>query len=170
MNKLLASVCIIASAVIFGMELSKHKRMKLCVLREICNALDLLHGEMRARPAHISVLCLRTSEKCRGQAGEFFLSVSDAIEDLGQMSFAEIWEKSMINTLLDLDRQAKNSFRMLGEKLGAFGIEEQLKAISFCKEELELLLTECARKYEGSKKLFLGIPCSLAAMLLVVLL
>ena len=169
MTKLLACVFIMLSALVFGTELSKTEKKKLALVAGICKALEMMHGELSARPAMMAELCADISEKTVGEIRLFFESVTESLTSLGEISFSDIWSNALRNSFLILDKQQLETLESLGALMGSYQLSDQLCAINNCKTELENDLRNLKERYENSKKLFLGIPCSLAAMLLVIL-
>ena len=169
MIKFFASFCIMLSSVLLGFEIKRNSKTRLDEMAYLCNALELLHGELSARPAHLDELCGELSVKCMGASKKFFSVLSERVACLGEYSFKDIWESAGKDCFPFLDKRQIDSLLKLGDFMGAYRLSEQLGAIRNCKDELEAELILARSHYEQSRKLFLAVPCSITAVVLVVL-
>ena len=169
MIKLFACICIMLSSVLLGLEIKKNSKTRLDETAYLCSALEMLHGELSARPARLDELCGVLSAKCEGKSKGFFSLLAERIVYLGECSFKDIWESAAKECLSFLDKRQIDSLIKLGDFMGAYHLDEQLLAIRNCKDELEAELRLARAQYEQSRKLFLAVPCSITAVALVVL-
>lgn len=161
-------ILIFLSSLVFGFEMNRPGKQRIELLEKLCRSLELLHAEMSSRPGSIEALCSLLAADISG-AAEFFGKITENMDKLGNQSFQEIWTTCIETKLSYLNSDDQYAMKSLGAVLGSYELSEQLASISACRNRLYNNLVELKAVYPANRKMYLGISCSVGAMLILVL-
>jgi len=112
-------------------------------------------------------------ELLRGEADmttPFFTMCLVNMEQLGSLSFCEIWSRAMESAHICLGSRERREVMALGEIIGRYGVEAQLNAIMSCVYRLRSLADEQAVQNRQKGKLYtaLGVCSGLMAVIVLI--
>ncbi len=168
--KSLGVLLVLLSALLLSRERMRPEKRRMDRLGQLCASLQLLRGELLSRPSSLEELCALLTAESEGETADFFRALAQGMERLNRESFREIWETELEKQMPDLQQEEKRELEELGSVLGRFDLDEQQKALERCLTHLHKLLERLQENYPVKQKLCIGISCSLAAMLILVLL
>lgn len=169
MMKGLGGLLIILAGLILGVEKLRPIKKRLDTLEQLCHALERLHGELGSRPAAIGELFSGLVQTSGEEAAGFFRLVLQRMDRLSAESFSEIWHGSLGETMPALEEEERRELEKLGGILGRYDLSEQLAAMNLVLDRLREILHRLKENYPASRKLCIGVSCSLSAMLALVL-
>ena len=143
----------------------------LMKMKERIRVLDVVTEELKFIRAELHTYGLSIPELMgRMQTSMVFSTVGDIIEQYGAMAFSEGWKDCVTKFGEHLTPQERQATEGLGDILGRYALEEQVRAID---EAVELLLQgkmETVKRLREVSRLYMGTSLSLSAMLVVLLL
>ena len=166
--KIIAFVLIMLSACGFGFELNKSQKRRMEQLYSLLRYTDYIYAELSARPCSMDELSAKAMSVSSGSIQPFLKELMQNFELLGSESFAQIWRRACGRLTYINDRQ-REIMAALGERLGNFELVLQLKAIQGCNEELKREYDKMKSEYPNNSKLCIALPCTVACMILLVL-
>ncbi len=164
----LGAVLLILGAFLLGTRLCRERKRHEALLGELVQALTSMKGELQLRSAPLSELLDRPGG-AKGEAAAFFAAVRAALPQLGEKSFAQLWQQELGCCLPDLDREEKEELERLGQILGRMDLEAEVQALSACLTYLSERLAEERRKAPNDRRVSLGL-CLCGGLLLVIVL
>lgn len=140
--KWIGAIMIIGSCGGFGFLLAALHIREEKVFRQLLGALDYMGCELQYKLTPLPELCRQTGQEIRGTVGQVFAALAGELEN--QVS-ADV--ESCMNAALasfpDLPGQTREAFRLLGQTLGRFELDGQLKGLeavrSACRARLKVL-------------------------------
>lgn len=139
--KLLGAIMVIVSCGGFGFKIAAAHAKEERTLRQLTGILDYMECELQYRLTPLPELCRQAAAEASGALRKTFLSLSQELTDQISPDVA-----TCINTVLEkqteLPGMTRNAMLQLGQTLGRFNIEGQLKG-------LEAVRHECRRQLEG---------------------
>lgn len=167
--KTIGAAVVLISSFFFGLHSNRIQRQRLCCLREMMQALDLLSSELRTHCPPLYDLLRWTGEHTSGQASVFFTAVVESLSELGRKSFDELWQNAVVYKLQSLDLEEKQELLPLGSQLGRAELDCQLKALERCHDLLNLSRERLETQYREERKLRIGIPVSVGVLITILL-
>ncbi len=143
MIKWIGAALIITACVGFGLMIAGFHRREVAYLKKLISALNFMECELQFRMPPLPELCRRTAEECDGNLQKVFLSLSYELEDQIAPDVKHCM-KSVLARTKDIPIETKNCLSLLGESLGRFDLQGQLKTLETvrkeCKDRLNKLL------------------------------
>lgn len=146
------------------------KRERLRCLRDVCDALKLLRGELASCPAAFSDMIHRLAPSLSGAGRDLFLMFYEWLPRLGDLSLAQIWGQAVEKTCAPLQEEEKQRLLSLGQVLGRYELSVQLRELGACITVLESRECEAARLFPAQRRLQMGLALSSGAILAILLL
>ena len=167
--KIAGAALILSASLYTGLLHARTKRQKISCLRDICGALLLMEGELDARLTPMPELICFLAEKTQGQVGAFFSSLSLSMVRLGEEDFASLWRTAMKQAVNFVGAPEMEELCCLGTVLGQYELDKQLSAIRACISVLRTSMEAAQRKYQDDRRLIMGLPAAIGALLIIVL-
>ena len=149
--KILGSIIVITCGLVFGASQRAKFKGRIKTIKGIMRAIDFMHSE-------ISCMCTPTGELidklCQSSTGNvrcFFKECRSRHIKRKDLPFSEIWSKTVKNAeYLELDRNAEETLLEIGNALGRYEADEQMRVILNARKSFERFL-KCAE--EASERL-----------------
>ncbi len=165
--RMFAYLLVLLSAFCVGFELNRVQKERMKLIKSFSKLTEYMYAELSVRPCGIGELCWKAANIYEGQTKMFLVAVNDAMSNLGEKSFREIWAECCVDKLSLLDKEALEIIVALGESLGNFELSAQLKAIDSCSKALGKEYQIIKEAYPNNRKLNIAVPCSVACMILM---
>ncbi len=140
-SKLLGAVIVVAACGGFGYKLAADHRKEERTLRQLVGVLDYMECELQYRLTPLPALCRQAATETAGVLSKVFLAISQGLEDQLSPDVADCVE-SVLKVHNDLPELAGGAIRQLGQTLGRFDVEGQLKGF-------DAVRRECRRQIDG---------------------
>lgn len=140
--KWIGAIMILGSCGGFGFLLAARQLREERTLSSLLNALDYMGCELQYRLTPLPELCRQTGDAVRGRVGQVFHTLSRELEN--QVSGdVESCMNAALDTVGDLPGHTLSGLSLLGQTLGRFDLEGQLRGIeavrSHCRQRLKEL-------------------------------
>lgn len=165
----LGAAAVLLASVGAGLVTVRQKRRRLRCLRELRDSLAFLAGELAGKRSPLPELFQDGSIQASGETGDFFRLMRDSLSLLGEKSFFELWENA-VKQLLPLSEAERWELIGLGRQLGRTELSRQLSALDGCCRFLAARLDREERLFRSDRRLLLGVPAAMGALLLILLL
>ncbi len=143
-SKWIGSVLIIASCLGFGMMIAAFHKKEVATLKKLIYALDFMACELQYRMPALPELCRKTADQCSGGLYKIFLNLSYELED--QISpDVKCCMDFVLSKATDIPKETQYCLTILGDSLGRFDLQGQLKA-------LDSVRLECQNKLQKLQK------------------
>ena len=169
MSYLGAALILLGSLAAAGRFIEEQRR-RLCALRDMCAALERLRAELSLRAAGLPELTKLLAESSDNAAGRFFSALREALPQLGEHSFSELWTGCVSMTLPELSDVERTALRRLGETLGRYELSEQLGALERCRAALMESVESLSEALPEKRRLTFGLLGAAGALLCICLL
>ena len=111
-------------------------RKEVETLKRLIYILDFMGSELEYRMPALSELCRRASEECSGGLRNVFLHLSLELDDQISPDVKHCMD-FVLSKSRDIPKEAFHCLSLLGENLGRFDLQGQLKALDFVKSECQ---------------------------------
>lgn len=140
--KWIGAILILGSCGGFGFALAAQHLREEKTLRQLLAALDYMGCELQYRMTPLPELCRQTGEAVKGTVGQAFRALAQEMER--QVSAdVESCMNAALASVPDLPGQSRTALHMLGQTLGRFDLEGQLKGLEAvrmdCRSKLKAL-------------------------------
>ena len=126
--KWIGAICIVVAASGFGMMLALYHKKEVKTLKNLITALDFMECELQFRMCALPELCRRTAAESDGVVQNVFLALSNELEDQISPDVRKCMY-SAIGKVKDIPEQTGQCLELLGDSLGRFDLEGQLKSL-----------------------------------------
>lgn len=168
--KLTGAVFILVAGVLLGIISLSEDKKSISALKELCNAIDVICGELSSKQSPVYELTLCAASHTCGDVNRFFTYINESLANLGEKRFSEIWETASIEHLSFIDEDCRDELIHLGDILGRYELNEQLNALNAFKIRLLKTFENKLENYPARKKLSIGVSATVSALLIIVLL
>ena len=166
--KLLGAFVVAAAAFYIGQSIHKAQKNYIKLMDEISYAMRFLAAEIGSGKLTTPRAFASLAEKLAPPARSFFQEISKRMDELGELSFSQIWEQNM-QLLGELRERDLYELTSLGSLIGSYGAEEEREHF-FAAEAYFRQAAERERKHAAENgKLYFFIPLSLASLVIIVL-
>lgn len=169
MIRLVGALLIAGASFSLGLSYIGGEIKNLNALRSVVWMLKELRGELGSRLVPLPELIHSLAGRCTGPGGAFAGVLDRRLPELGETEFDRLWTESADASLDMLDAEERELLYVLGRCLGRYELDRQLTELDSCISGLESRLGQRSSHLPEKKRLGLGIPCSLGALLLIVL-
>lgn len=153
-----------------GCRMVNSRKERIAALRELEFALLLLRGELESRAAALPELCVFLRERTCGAARALFSGMAAQLSMLGEERFSSLWNRAVRESGTALEDREREELLGLGEVLGRYELETQLRRLEGCCTVLHQCREEAERAYPGQRRLCLGLSAAAGLLLAIVLL
>ena len=127
-----------------GFSLAAAYRLEERMLRQLLSALDYMQCELQYRLTPLPELCRKVAAASSGQIRGVFYAMAEALED--QISpDVERCMGHVLSRFRQLPRITKSCLELLGESLGRFDVQGQLRTLESTRDRCRNLLAEHTR-------------------------
>ncbi len=161
---LIAAACVLASAIYIAGE-----KARIRELREMCELLRLMQGELETRLTPLPELIHALTERTGGSAKRFLMTMERELEKLGERDFDEIWAEAAETSYTQIEEREREEVKKLGGVLGRYSVEIQLEQLQSCADKLTERWRLDAEKAPEKGRVGTGMICALGALLLIAL-
>lgn len=152
--KWIGAILIIVGSGGFGFRMAWSYKREIQSLRQLARALEYMVSELEYRLTPLAELCVKTSEILTGSLKTVFLSFARELD--GQMAPNAAYCMSVtLNNVPELPKKTAQYFKDLGNCLGVFDLQGQLRGLesvhSACMDDvtqMEQQRTQRVRSYE----------------------
>lgn len=161
---------IICGTAAWGLMAVARLKSRAKILSAFIASLELMASELSFRLTVLPELVGALAEKSRSPVSSFYSRCLEEMPSLGQRSFRMIWCGSLDGSpelLLREDEQA--ALEELGAVLGRFDLNQQQRAIHYCKARLSSFLSRAEAERDKQSRLYgtLGIASGVMAVLIL---
>lgn len=172
MLKIFGSLAVITATTLIGIVAGKELEYRLFSLRYIKKLMLMLRGEINYLKAPLYEAFVNVGRRSKEPYKEFFLKVSDGIENLSCDSFYEIWSSSteLLKNNTSLTDKDLRLLKRVGECLGYMDKDMQLGMIDLYIEQLDLEIKIAQEEIKDKVKVYncLGIMAGIFAVIMMV--
>ncbi len=142
--KLVGAILIVLGCGGFGLSLARSHIREELALKRLISALDLMQCSLQYKLTPLPDLCRLAAKDTGGEIGTVFLRLAEELE-LQLSPDVQSCMKQVLSTANGLPAFATKGLRRLGQSLGRFDLEGQIKG-------LETVRQECRRELESLNK------------------
>ena len=126
--KCLGAVFVIAGCGGVGFSMASAHRKEEKSLRQLISALDYMECELQYRLTPLPDLCFQAAKECTGFVGKVFLNLARELENQITPDVSSCMNAAMY-PVKEISRHTAEHLKMLGQSLGRFDLEGQLKGL-----------------------------------------
>ena len=167
--KVLGFFFFFAGSVSAGVVYCKQKKQRLQTLQNLIYALDHMEGQLQTNDLPLKELCTQIARISGGTVRLFYVSLTRKLSQLGELSFAELWGQALVEELPVLDGMTRDTLLQLGNSLGRYELQQQLRALQACRSSLAARLEEAKKEYPNQAKLGMGLSTSVGILFWIIL-
>ena len=166
-GKLIGAVLIVIGCGGFGFTITGAYKREEFMLRQLLGVLDFMQCELQYRLTPLPDLCRQAATTRKGAVGIFFLCLGDELESqiLPDVSSCVCTALKRCGTL---PRKTVNALNLLGQTLGRFDLEGQIRAIEsvrqYCRSELDAMACNRENRLRSYQTLGLCAGAALAIL------
>lgn len=168
--KLIGAAFVLVAGILVAYTSLSEEKDRLITMKELSNALDIIHGELSARQSSLFDIACCVEKHTTGRVSAFFGCVQASLTDLGIKCFSEIWRETAEKYLCLIDDECLRDLLHLGDILGRYELSEQLSALMALKNGLSKVLDGAGESYAATRKLRLYLAGAISSLLIIVLL
>jgi len=137
--KIIGAVLVVVSCGGFGFSIAANHRRSERSLRQLIAALDYMECELQYNLTPLPELCRQTSKEADGIIKTVFLSLAVELESQVSPDVGKCMESSL-KSCRDIPRTTEECLQMLGQTLGRFDLQGQLRGLEtvrvWCRQRL----------------------------------
>lgn len=137
--RIIGAVLVVIGCGVFGMLIASSHKIQSNTLRQFIMTLDLMECELQYRQMPLPELCRVASQSCRGILKTVFLSLAIELEKQISPNVERCMTVVLENTA-DIPKLTRQSLQQLGQSLGRFDLDGQLKGINSVRIESQRML------------------------------
>ena len=166
----LGCAMIAAACLLYCLEYARAQSARLRELSSVAAMLMLMESELAARLTPLPELVSLLEPVASEPAKAFLALLTESLDRLGEESFGSIWSDCVRRAFRELKEDERAELERLGASLGRYDIGSQLHAVRQCAEALSRSEERCRSELPDRRKLHMGLACTGAALLVIVLL
>ena len=145
--KLIGAILIIAGSGSFGFLISLSHKRTVRIMKEFMAAIEYIVCELRYRMPPLPDVLKQTAENSTGTIQKFFTILADELE--GQVSpNVSCCVEAALTQIKDMPDIVRKGILLLGQTMGKFDIEGQLRGLNNVYQECSIMLTTFANNQE----------------------
>lgn len=168
MMKWIGVMLIVGGCGLFGYSLAAAHKREERALMSLISSLDYMQCELQYRLTPLPDLCRQAGQQNRSQVGQVLLMLARELECQISPDVESCMEEAL-GSNLDLPNRTRTAFETLGQSLGRFDLEGQIRGLeavrSFCRAELERLGKDRDSRLRNYQTLGLCAGAALAILL-----
>lgn len=167
--RLLGIVLIICSCSCVGFMIAASYKKELNQLKRLISVLNLMECELAYHLTPLPELCHYASDASKGWLRDFFIALKLELENQVAPQ-VDVCVSNVLHHRKEIPHKLKKMLYLLGESLGKFDLEGQIKGISAvtdaCKQQLESLQTNQAERIRSYRTL--GVCAGIAIAIILI--
>ena len=165
--KWIGAVLIIAGCGGFGFSLAFDHRKEERNLQSILRILDFMASELHFRGTPLPELCRSASTLCKNSPGQVFSRLAQELESRQNPEVSTCMSAALEST--NISGQALEILRLLGNSMGRFDLEGQLKGLEECRNNCRRQLEELAKNRDSRLRNYQTLSLCAGAALAILL-
>lgn len=153
----------------FGFSMAMSHRKEEGTLRQLIAAIDYMECELQYRLTPLPLLLEQAAKQSGGTVRAVFTALSTELEEQISPEVSSCME-AVLSKQRDIPECSRDAFRVLGQGLGRFDLQGQLKELDsarlFCSEHLSALLSNRDVRLRSYQTLGLCAGAAIAILLL----
>lgn len=141
LTKWIGSILIIIASGGFGIMIAVNYKREISVLKQLISALDYMECELQFRMYALPELCRLTANECDGVIRHVFSKLAIELEDQISPDVASCL-RTVLTQVPNIPQQTMECFRYLGDCLGRFDLNGQLKGLETVRQECRTKLSK----------------------------
>ena len=153
----------------FGFLASANHKREVTMIKGFLESLHTMENELQYHKTPLPHLCRYLASNAIGMVKEFYMRLSEKLQQLDH-SDAHSCVTTVIGELNHMPDRIKNLFLTLGQSLGQFDVDGQIRSIQGVKEECYSLLSQLSQNQEQKLKSYrtLGLCAGAAVAILFI--
>ena len=139
--KIIGAVLIFAACGGWGLIIAYHHKKEVNSLKKLIAALDFLECELQYRMSALPDLCRQTAAETEGVLRQVFLRLCNELEDQISPDVRRCMQSVLAKTK-DIPSVTVTCLQLLGDSLGRFDLEGQLKGLQNVRAECRVKLNK----------------------------
>lgn len=168
--RMLGAVLILLSSFLFALQILREKKERIRALIELGHSLKLMRGELTLHASPLPDLLNTVARLSAGVSERLFREMAEALDRLGEESFAGLWREKVLLCCRCLPSEAREELIRLGSILGRFSLEDQLQGLERCSQVFSCKTEELDRSLFSFRRMTCGLCFSGGAFLVIILL
>jgi len=154
--KIIGCVLILGSCTGMGWYFSNELKMRIKDLKDLKKLIYLLRGDIRYASTPLPEAVQALSIRHEGKYKEFLTTISNKLQELGGISFYEIWKEAATKELdkTSLNKKDVGSLIQLGETLGYLDKDMQMNTLNLYISSLEEEIEELSKNVKEKSYLY----------------
>lgn len=141
MIKWIGAICVLAACGGFGFQIAASHKREVVALRQMLRVINYIECELQYRLTPLPDLCRNAAQECTGSMKALFQQLSNELEEQISPNVSSCMQAALSVTER-LPKQTTEILVQLGESLGKFDLNGQLRG-------LEVIRAECDRHLDA---------------------
>lgn len=137
--KWIGAIFILAACGGFGFQIAAAQRKEVNTMRQLIRILDFAECELQYRLTPLPELCRNAAQECSGALQKLFLQLSKELEEQISPNVSSCMHAAIAVTN-QLPNQTKQVLNLLGDSLGKFDLNGQIRGIESVRSECNRML------------------------------
>ena len=167
MIRVLGACLILVGCSCFGFMLTKCARSKISLLQNFASAMEYMQCELQYQLLPLPDLCFKTANIANGQVSKIFSLLGSELES--QIAPNVSYCISAILRNFDIPREVKVLFEKLGDRLGSFDLDGQLRLLETLQKEATGKLKAYQEGYDARHRCYKTIALCAGAAIVILL-
>ena len=164
--KLIGAILVIIGCGGFGFYIAALHRREERILRQMLRVIDYISCELRYRMTPLPQLCRQASIECSGILRTLFSTFASEM-DKQICPDTSLCMKFAVSQCSDLPSSARQIVELLGQSLGRFHLEGQLKELNIVHQACSRKLTEHSQNRESRLRVYQTLSLCAGAALVI---
>ena len=136
--KIIGVIFVVVGCAGFGFLVAGSARYHTCLLQQLLRVLNTMECELQYRMPTLPDLGRISAEACSGRLRSAFLDFSDSLDTCTEVNVSQCMLKAVGKT--PFPKEIERLLLILGDSLGRFELEGQLRGIAFVRKTCEHML------------------------------
>lgn len=165
--KLIGAIFVISACGGMGYLIAARHKKEIASLQELIRILDYMECELQYHLTPLPDLCRQAAGESKGFIRYFFLKLSNELDDQAATSVSECIQ-SVLVSIREIPQWTKSALEYLGDFLGRFDLDGQLKGLEATRKKCRNDLTQLCVNKDSRLRSYqtLGI-CAGAALVII---
>ena len=168
MVKCIGAACIVSACIGAGITIVTNHKKEVNSLKNLILAIDYMESELQFCMPSLPVLCQKTAGQCDKNLKKLFLNLAFELEGQVAPDVKHCMESALCKSV-DIPDKTQKCLELLGDSLGKFDLDGQLKALEqvkiSCEEKLNQLLENANVRLRSYQTLGLCLGAALIILL-----
>ncbi len=167
--KWIGAAFIAIACVIFVLIIASNHKKEIQSMKNLIAALDYMECELQYRMCALPDLCRQTAGETDGILRKVFAALANELEDQISPNVRQCMQSVLAN-VKDIPGQTFRSLELLGDSLGRFDLQGQLKGLEAIRQECRIILSKLMGNSESRIRSYqtLGLCAGAAIIILLI--